>query len=241
MVLYGVQRVFLQELDPDTMLPPVDEEGNVTGATYMLKCAESFTAEPQIEEGEQTNRKCPSTNAILASYTQDDAIYGYDVTLTENEINWLVFALINGFDTNIDSDSSALISLAMPMMADGLTFKPFRMIIFSAGYAGDDIESFAVFVFNKCKGTLSTIEVAQDFWQPEYVIRAREATKADRPILSIGFYNSSTPPDSLDDVNIDVLPSSVPTALSKMTGTSEVIVTPKSASTKVESTVKRDK
>lgn len=224
MVLYGVQRVFFQELDPDTMLPPVNEEGEVTGFTYMAKCAESFSAEPQVEEGEQTNRKCPSTNAILASYTQDDSIYGYDVTLTENEINWLVFALINGFDTNIDPDTQALISLSMPMMADGLNFKPFRMIIFSAGYTGDDIESFAVFVFNKCKGTLTTIEVEQDFWQPEYTIRAREATKADRPILSIGFYNSSTPPDSLDDVVIDVLPSSMRTPLSIATGTSEVVV-----------------
>lgn len=205
MVLYGVDRVFMQELDPETMLPPVDEEGNQTGVTYLLKCAESLTAEPQVEEGDETIRTCPSSNAVLAIRKQPDSLYGYDITLTDNEFTPAVFALINGWEVTAGTIPDAVTAMQTPMLLDGTQFKPFRLIVFSSAYVGDDVTGYAMFVFNRCRGTASTIDLQQDFWQPEYTIQAREATRANLPMASYGFYNGTEPPDSLEGITITSL------------------------------------
>lgn len=194
MVLYGVQRVFLQEIDPITKLPVVD------GEFYVLKCAESVDLEPVIEEGEENILKCPSNNSVLGDRLEQDTFVGYDVTLTDNEWNPDVFALINGFE-KITGDGG-LDSLATPFIETGMNFKPFRMIIFAAAYEGKDIPRYVVFVLNNCTGKISPISLGQDWVQFEYDINCREATVAGFPVMSIGYYAGEEAPDTLDGITI---------------------------------------
>lgn len=196
MVLFGVQRVFLQEIDPVTKLP---FEGS---AEYVLKCAESVNLEPVVEEGEESILKCPSNNAILANRLDNDTFIGYDVTLTDNEWNAGVMALVNGFETVADADTQEITTLITPMIENGMNFKPFRMVIFAAAYEGKDIARYVVFVLNSCTGSLSTIDLGQDWVQFEYNIKAREATAAGFPVMSVGYYTAPEAPDTLDDITI---------------------------------------
>lgn len=196
MILWGVQRVFLQELDPVTMSPPASG-----GALYTLTCVESVSLDPQIDEGDVDTLRCPSDGRVLATRETNDAFTGYDITLTDNEWNMGVFALVNGFDQIPDSPADPT-TVVTPMLADGLNFRPFRMIIFHAGYEGDEIVRYLVTVLNKCTGQVSTFGTAQEWGQLEYTIRAREATKAGLPVASWGYYEGSVAPDDLDGITI---------------------------------------
>lgn len=196
-VLYGIQRVFLEELDPTTSLPLVG------GFTAVLKCAESATIEPQTIDEVENQKTCPSTGAVLANQRVPESWYGYDITLTDNEWNKGVFALINGFESIASiNNPDVVFQVVTPFIGEGLKFKPFRMIIFAEAWEGDDVVSYEVFIFNKCRGSLTTIELSQDFTQIEYNIRAREATSAGLPVMAIGTYVGSEPPDTLDDIKI---------------------------------------
>lgn len=207
MVLYGVQRIFLQEIDPVTKLPV---EG---GATLALKCAESVDLEPVVEDGEESNLKCPSSNSIIASRLTQDTFVGYDITITDNEWNPEAFALINGFDTIVDEGE--ITTLITPFIEQGMNFKPFRTVIFAAAYEGSDITKYVVFVLNSCKGNLSTISLSQDWSQIEYTINAREATAVGFPVMSVGYYAGAEAPDDLTGVTITagVIQPGAPTQL----------------------------
>lgn len=196
MVLYGAQRVFFEKLDPVTLLPYTD----ANAATYLLKCAESVDFEPVQEDGDESNLRCPSSNAVLATRRQESAFIGYDVTLTDNEFNPDVFALINGFDKVVeDGETNTIVT---PMLSVGQKFDPFRMIVFVAAYEGATIARYVVFVLNFCKGEVSSISLSQDWSQFEYTIHAREGTKAGLPVMSVGYYTAEEAPDDLTGITI---------------------------------------
>lgn len=196
MVLWGVYRVFLEELDPETSLPL---EG---GESYVLHCADSIELSPQIEEGDTTRVVCPSTRGILASREDPDSFVGYDVTLVDNEFDMGVFALAQGFNRAPEAPADAR-QVWTPMIGDGMQFKPFRMIIFHAAYEGADIVRYLVTVLNKCTGRIITFGTGQEFAQISYEIRAREATEAGIPVASWGYYEASEAPDDLTGITIE--------------------------------------
>lgn len=196
MVLWGVYRVFFEELDPETSLPL---EG---GETYTMNCAESIELDPQTEDGDTTRVICPSSRAVLASREEDDSFVGYDVTLVDNEWDMGVFALVNGLNRTPAAPAEARVAWT-PMLAEGNKFKPFRMIVFHAAYEGSEIARYLVTVLNFCTGTISTFGTAQEFTQLTYTIRAREATKAGLPVASWGYYESSVAPDDLTQITIE--------------------------------------
>lgn len=191
MILYGVDRVFIQEIDPVTSLPVTG------GASYLLKCSETLEFAVAQEDAEESVKKCPSSNAIMGARYIDAAVYGYTITLTENEWNPALFALLNGFETGTTPPD-----YYTPSIVEGFTFKPFRIIAFSAIYEGSDISGYAMFVFNKCRGTVTDVTLGQDWVQIAYTIEAREATVAGLPLLSIGTYAGSVPPDDITDFTV---------------------------------------
>lgn len=198
MIIYGVQRIFIQEIDPETSLPPTDG-----GLSFLLHCTEELSWEPVMEDAVETTKRCPSDNSIMGNRRIPESLYGYTITLTENEWNIDLHAFLNGMTrvpggAVIPSDAAYI-----PPITEGLQFPPFRLIAFSANYEGAEVLNYAVWVFNRCNGTVSSVDLSDDFAQFEYTIEVREATVAGLPLHSIGRYDSTTPPDSLDDIIIE--------------------------------------
>lgn len=199
MVLYGIQSIIMQEIDPVTKLPPA--EG---GLEYNLRCAETVDLEVMVEEGEESVLRCGGTGAVLASRRDPDSFYGYDITLTDNEWNAGVFSLINGFDfiPTSASTAEAITTIVTPMISEGMNFKPFRMLLFSAAYEGSDISKYVVFVLNSCTGRVSPISLGQEWSQFEYTINAREATTAGFPVMSVGYFTGTEVPTTMEGITI---------------------------------------
>lgn len=198
MVLYGVQSIIMQTLDPITRLPGEDSR------LFHLACAETVELEPNVEEGEESIKRCNSTGAVLANRRAPDSFVGYDITLTDNEWNAGVMSLINGYDylPTTATGSDDITTIVTPMLADIGQFVPFRMVIFAAAYEGSEVSRYVVFVLNNCNGRISPISLGQDWVQFEYTINAREATTAGLPIMSIGYYEGAEAPSNLDGITI---------------------------------------
>lgn len=198
MVLYGIDSIIFQTIDPDTLLPGEDSR------LYNLRCAETVDLEPNVEEGEESIKRCNSTGAVLANRRQPDSFVGYDITLTDNEWNAGVMALVNGFDflPTTAETSEAITTLVTPFISEGMDFKPFRLVMFAANYEGSTIKNYVVFVLNYCMGRVSPISLGQDWSQFEYTINAREGTKANLPVMSIGYYTGDTAPSDLTGITI---------------------------------------
>lgn len=195
MILYGVPRVFIQEIDPTTWLPPA-----TGGATHRLSCSEELAWTSVVEDAEETVKRCPSTNAIMGDRRIPESLYGYTITLTENEWDMGLYAFLNGMETV--ETGGEVVAAYTPPITEGMTFKPFRLIAFSYIYEGADVIGYAVFIFNKCQGTITDVTLGQDFVSIAYEIEAREASSAGLPLHSVGFYDEVTPPDSLAGLNI---------------------------------------
>lgn len=196
-ILYGVQRIFVQAIDETTSLPATD------GLSFALHCSEELQYEPVMEDAVETVKRCPSTNAIMGDRRIPESLYGYTITLTENEWNIDLHAFLNGMERIPGGSVTPSTAAATYPIAEGQIFPPFRLVAFTAIYEGAEVIAYAVWVFNKCTGSVSSVDVSDDFAQLEYTIHVREATAAGLPLHSIGVYNSSTPPDSISDITIE--------------------------------------
>lgn len=183
-VLYGVKKVILTELDPATQLPKA-----ASPITCKISTAESCELEPVVSEGEESVAR--TEDKILAIVRTPDLLYGYDFKFKDNTFDPNVTALIGGMKLRMKSDPPTEIeSLETPMMAEGATMKPFKCDIYVANYEGDSIKNYVVITLNNCSGKAPKFSVGKEFYAPEFEIKAREATKAGKPIKSISYVDA---------------------------------------------------
>lgn len=183
-VLYGVKRVVLTELDPATQLPK-DQ-----GIVCHIETGESAELEPVVSEGEENVKR--TDDKILAVVRTEDLLYGYDMTFVDNTFDPTIASLIGGGKVTKGSkeSGSAVTGFETPMMSEGATMKPFKAEIYVANYEGDSIKNYVCITLNNCKGKAPKFSVGKDFYAPEFEIKAREATKAKKPIKSISYVDA---------------------------------------------------
>lgn len=184
-VLYGVKRVVLTELDPATQLPKVSG-----GIVCHIETGESVELEPVVSEGEENVKR--TDDKILAVVRTEDLLYGYDMTFVDNTFDPTIASLIGGGKVTKGSreSGSTVTGFETPMMSEGATMKPFKAEIYVANYEGDSIKNYVCITLNNCKGKAPKFSVGKDFYAPEFEIKAREATKAKKPIKSISYVDA---------------------------------------------------
>ena len=175
-ILYNIKKVVLTELDPTT------GQAKVSGVTATIKTAQKAELEPVISEGEEDVLRSPEQ--ILAVVRTDDLIYGYDVKLTDNTFSAEVAALVGGYKVSGEDSSQ---KFETPLMSEGFTGKPFKLELYVANYSGDAIENYAKITLNKCVGKFPTMSIGDGFYAPEFEIKARENSAANKPIKEIEF------------------------------------------------------
>lgn len=180
-ILYGVKLLVLEELDEKTQKP---KEG---GVTCYATTGQSAELEPVVSEGEE--KVARSDTHILAIVRTADLLYGYDLKLVDNTFDVNAAALIEGGAVKKDPEGN-VIGYDSAMLADGATMKTFRATIYVANYAGDSIVNYVKLTLNKCTGIAPTIKVGDDFFAPEFEIKAREATKAGLPVKNLEYVDA---------------------------------------------------
>lgn len=183
-VLYGVKRVVLTELDPATQLPKED------GIVCHIETGESAELEPVVSEGEENVKR--TDNKILAVVRTEDLLYGYDMTFVDNTFDPTIASLIGGGKVTTEGQDlqKKVTGFETPMMSEGATMKPFKAEIYVANYEGDSIKNYVCITLNNCKGKAPKFSVGKDFYAPEFEIKAREATKAKKPIKTISYVDA---------------------------------------------------
>ena len=177
-ILYGVKLLVLEELDEKTQLPKAD------GVTCYATTGKSAELEPVVSEGEEKIAR--SDTKILAIVRTPDLLYGYNIKLVDNTFDVNVAALIGGGAVKTNEDGTVT-GYDSSMLADGATMKPFRATIYVANYMGESIVNYVKITLNKCEGSAPTIKVGDEFFAPEFNIKAREATKAGLPVKSVDY------------------------------------------------------
>lgn len=177
-ILYGVKMLVLEELDEKTQLP---KEG---GVTCYATTGQSAELEPVVSEGEEKIAR--SDTKILAIVRTPDLLYGYNMKLVDNTFDVNAAALIEGGAVKTDAEGKVT-GYDSAMLADGATMKPFRATIYVANYMGDAIVNYVKLTLNKCEGKAPTIKVGDEFFAPEFEIKAREATKAGLPVKNLEY------------------------------------------------------
>lgn len=177
-VLYGVKRVVLTELDPKTQLA---KEG---GVVCHIETGESAELEPVVSEGEE--KVARTDDRILAIVGTPDLLYGYDLTFKDNSFHPSITALVGGVKVVKDLEGEVT-GLETHMISEGYQLKPFKADIYVGNYEGDSIKNYVCITLNNCRGKSPKFAVGKDFYAPEFEIKAREATKAKKPIKSITY------------------------------------------------------
>jgi hypothetical protein len=173
MILYGIKKAVLTELDAATGLV---KEGGVTAT---IKTAEEASLSPVLSEGaEEILRN--DTN-ILAVVRTDDLLYGYDFTFKDNQFDLNSAQLLGGLVVE-EGDN---VVVKTPMLADGSVLRPFKMELYVANYEMDAIVGYAKITLNKCFGKFPEISIGKEFFAPEFEVKARENSAANLPIFSI--------------------------------------------------------
>ena len=176
-ILYGIKKAVLTELDPSTGKPP-----STGGKTVTFKTAEEASLEPVVSEGAEEIKR--NAEQILAVVREDDLLYGYNITLKDNEFTADVAGLVAGYTVTGGDDSQ---TISTPMMSEGKMSKPFKLELYIANYSGDSVANYCKVTFNKCEGSFPSMNFGKEFMAPEFSIKARENTKASLPIKSISF------------------------------------------------------
>lgn len=182
-ILYNIERVDLTELDPSTGKPATGE----TAIKTTIKTAKEAKLAAVISEGAEEILR--NATSILAVVREDDLLYGYDFTFTDNTFDIKAAQLVAGY-VKSTADSAGENDLQTPMMNQGNTGKPFMTDIYVANYEGDSIKNYCKITLNKCLGKFPDMTVGSEFYAPEFSIKARENTKAKLPIKSIAWVDS---------------------------------------------------
>lgn len=182
-ILYNIERVDLTELDPSTGKPATGE----TAIKTTIKTAKEAKLAAVISEGAEEILR--TATSILAVVREDDLLYGYDFTFTDNTFDIKAAQLVAGY-VKATGTGAGENDLQTPMMNQGNQGKPFMADIYVANYEGDSIKNYCKITLNKCLGKFPDMTVGSEFYAPEFSIKARENTKAKLPIKSIAWVDS---------------------------------------------------
>lgn len=182
-ILYNIERVDLTELDPSTGKPATGE----TAIKTTIKTAKEAKLAAVISEGAEEILR--NATSILAVVREDDLLYGYDFTFTDNTFDIKAAQLVAGY-VKATGTGARENDLQTPMMNQGNQGKPFMAEIYVANYEGDSIKNYCKITLNKCLGKFPDMTVGSEFYAPEFSIKARENTKAKLPIKSIAWVDS---------------------------------------------------
>lgn len=174
MILYGIKKAIITELDATTGLPL---EG---GTTAVIKTAEEASLSPVFSEGNEEILR-NDTN-ILAIVRSDDLLYGYDFTFKDNQFDLDSARLLGGYEVE-EGENGAIVKT--PMLSQGSTTHPFKMELYVASYEMDAIVGYVKITLNKCFGRFPEITIGKEFFAPEFEVKARENSTANLPILQI--------------------------------------------------------
>lgn len=180
-ILYGVKLLVLEELDETTQIPKVG------GTKCYATTGKSVELDPVVSEGEE--KVARSDTKILAIVRTPDLLYGYNLKLVDNVFDVSAAALIEGGAIKKDA-TGKVIGYDSSLLSAGVTMKPFRASIYIANYEGDSIVNYVKLVLNKCTGKAPAIKVGEDFFAPEFEIKAREATRAGLPVKSLEYVDT---------------------------------------------------
>ena len=173
MILYGIKRAVLTELDVATGLVKAD------GVRAVIKTAEEASLSPVLSEGaEEILRN--DTN-ILAVVRTDDLLYGYDFTFKDNQFDLDSAQLLGGLVV----EEGDKVVVKTPMLSQGSVLRPFKMELYVANYEMDAIVGYVKITLNKCFGKFPEIAIGKEFFAPEFEVKARENSAANLPIFSI--------------------------------------------------------
>lgn len=190
-ILYGIKKVVLSELDPTTGLIKA-----VNPIICNVNTAEEADLEPVISEGEEEVLR--TDEKILAIARTDDLLYGYNLKLKDNTFDVNVGSLIEGGTIRVDEGQN-VIGYDSPKLADGVTMKPFQAEIYVANYEGDSIKNYIKITLANCRGRAPKLGLKKEFFAPEFEIKARENTLANKPIKTVDYVDvlpadDTTPP-----------------------------------------------
>lgn len=90
-ILYNIERVDLTELDPSTGKPATGE----TAIKTTIKTAKEAKLAAVISEGAEEILR--NATSILAVVREDDLLYGYDFTFTDNTFDIKAAQLVAGY------------------------------------------------------------------------------------------------------------------------------------------------
>ena len=179
MYLYGIKKVVITELDATTGAAKAE------GKTFKIKTAQKAELEPVISEGEESILR--NDSSILATVRTDDLLYGYNLTFTDNSFDVEMAGLVAGYKVE---GSNSTLKVSTPMLSEGKIAKPFKMDIYVANYNGDSIDNYVKVTLNKCEGKFMNMSLGDEFYAPEFEVKARENTKAGLPIKEISIVES---------------------------------------------------
>ncbi len=183
-VLYGVKLVVLTELDPKTQDVKADSP-----IICRVETGEEVELEPVLSEGKEDVAR--TDDRILAIVRTPDLLYGYNFKFKDNTFDPTVSALIGGGTLKKGGTGGQdVVGFSTPMMSEGATMKPFKAEVYVANYEGDSIKNYVKITLNNCSGKAPKMTVGKDFYAPEFEIKAREATKAKKPIKDIEYVDS---------------------------------------------------
>lgn len=182
-ILYGVKRLVLTELDPITQL------AKFGGIKCTVTTGQEAELNPVLSKGEE--KVLRDDDIILAIARTSDLCYGYDMKFKDATFDLTVASLIEGGKIIYDAViTDKVIGYDSPMLADGVTMKPFIAEIYVANYEGDSIVNYAKIKLNSCTGKAPKMSFKKDFFSPEFEIDAREASIAGLSMKQVTFVDA---------------------------------------------------
>lgn len=177
-ILYNVKKVVLTPLNEKT--GAVLEPSNPINVTT----AEEITLKPVISQGDEKILR--SDDLIIATASQPDLVYGYEVELKDNRFDLAIVGLLEGGE--LVKTLEKVTGYNSPMLAQGNLSKPFKTDIYVEERNGASIVGYVQVTLNYCLGTAPEFAFKRgEFYSPTFKINARENTVGNLPIKSIAF------------------------------------------------------
>ena len=180
-ILYNIKRVTLELLDETTGL--IKEGEN----PVVIDTAEEAKLKAVISKGAEKILR--TEDRIIATATQPDLTYGYEVELKDNTFSIEILGLVEGGTIKYDeTDETKIIGYDSPLLDEGSLCKPFATNIYVEERKGSSLVGYVKLTLNYCLGKAPEFEFKKgEFYSPTFSIDARENTLANKPIKNIEF------------------------------------------------------
>lgn len=180
-ILYNVKRVVLKLIVESTGL--IDD----VAKPILIDTAQEVKLKAVVSKGDEKILR--TEDKILATATQPDLTYGYDVELKDNKFSIEILDLFEGGKITYDAtETTKIIAYDSPLMDEGSLSKPFVAEIYVEEKKGASVVGYVQLTLNYCTGKAPDFEFKKgEFYSPTFSIDARENTLANKPIKSIAF------------------------------------------------------